>query len=292
MSDRSATVDPLYVAARRVLLEALIALAPHRSSVIVAGAQAVYLRVQDADLSVTVAPYTTDGDLAINPIGLSDHPQLEAAMRTAGFDLQLREGGHVEPGIWIMTTEVDGENVKVPIDLIVPDAVAPPGGRRAARLGGAHGNLAARRAVGLEAALVDHDEMEIVALEPGDNRVVRALVAGPTALLVAKLHKIHDRVESGRRDRLNDKDAADVIRLMRGVSAGTVGGRLGQLLGDDRAAEVTAASLHYLDDLFGRAGRVGIRMASEALRLALAPEEVEALAVAFTRAVMDLVDAP
>jgi hypothetical protein len=54
-------VDPIYVEARRVLLDALTALAPQGSAVIVAGAQAVYLRAGDAD--VAVAPYTTDGDL-------------------------------------------------------------------------------------------------------------------------------------------------------------------------------------------------------------------------------------
>jgi len=38
------TVDPLYVAARSVLLDALEALAPHGDTVVIAGAQAIYLR--------------------------------------------------------------------------------------------------------------------------------------------------------------------------------------------------------------------------------------------------------
>jgi len=50
-----ASFDPGYVEARRVLLNALTALAPHGSAIIVAGAQAVYLRTGDADLAV--APY-------------------------------------------------------------------------------------------------------------------------------------------------------------------------------------------------------------------------------------------
>ena len=37
-------------------------------------------------------------------------------------------------------------------------------------------------------------------------------VAGPAALLVAKLHKIGERV--GSPDRLNDKDAHDAYRLL------------------------------------------------------------------------------
>ena len=63
---------------RRVLLDALTALAPHGAAFIVAGAQAVYLHTGDADLAV--APYTTDGDLALNPRLLRGEPKLEEAM--------------------------------------------------------------------------------------------------------------------------------------------------------------------------------------------------------------------
>lgn len=45
-------VDPIYIEARRVLLDALTALAPQGAAVIVAGAQAVYLRTGDADIAV------------------------------------------------------------------------------------------------------------------------------------------------------------------------------------------------------------------------------------------------
>jgi hypothetical protein len=58
-------VDELYVIARRVLLDALDALGTHRAAVILVGAQAIYLRVGETDLAV--APFTTDGDLAIDP---------------------------------------------------------------------------------------------------------------------------------------------------------------------------------------------------------------------------------
>jgi hypothetical protein len=71
-------LDPRYVEARRVLLDALFALAPHGSAFIVAGAQAIYLRTGDAGFAI--APFTTDSDFAINPTLLGDDPQLEAAM--------------------------------------------------------------------------------------------------------------------------------------------------------------------------------------------------------------------
>ena len=60
-------MDELYVAARCALLDALKALGPHRSAAIVVGAQAIYIRAGEADL--TVAPYTTDGDIALEPLG-------------------------------------------------------------------------------------------------------------------------------------------------------------------------------------------------------------------------------
>lgn len=84
--------DPEYVAARRVLLDALEALGPHRKAVVLVGAQAIYLHVGEGDLAVS--PYTTDGDLAIDPRALNDEPALGAILEAAGFELTVR------PGTW------------------------------------------------------------------------------------------------------------------------------------------------------------------------------------------------
>ena len=104
-----------------------------------------------------------------------------------------------EPGIWLAKASAGGEEILIPVDLIVPEGAASGEGRRAARLG-VHGKRAARRAVGLEAALVDHSTMTIAALDPTDNRSLQAKVAGPAALFVAKAHKLNDRAESPRPD--------------------------------------------------------------------------------------------
>lgn len=69
----------LYVAARRALLDALQALAPHLDALVLVGAQAVYLHAGEADLAV--APYTTDADLALEPARLGPEPRLEEALR-------------------------------------------------------------------------------------------------------------------------------------------------------------------------------------------------------------------
>jgi hypothetical protein len=80
-------IAPEYVAARTVLLDALQALAAHRRALVVVGAQAVYLRTGSAGL--VVAPYTTDGDVALDPSLLGDDPLLEEAMRQQGFRLLM-----------------------------------------------------------------------------------------------------------------------------------------------------------------------------------------------------------
>lgn len=276
------SADPRSVAARRVLLDALEALQAHAAALVIAGAQAVYLHTGDGDLAV--APFTTDADLAVDPEGLAPDPLIEAAMTEAGFQLAIY-GGHVEPGIWTTEVDVAGEQVLVPVDLIVPEAAASGGGRRGARLG-AHGRRAARRATGLEAALVDHASMTIAALDPADSRSSTANVAGPAALLVAKAHKIHDRVQSGRVDRLVDKDAADVLRLMQTTSPETVGIVLAGLVAHPMAGSVCAEAVNYLDELFGRRGRPGVEMATRAMRLALPAASVETICTAYSAALL------
>lgn len=274
--------DRRYVAARRVLLDALLALESHAEALIIAGAQAVYLHTGDGDLAI--APFTTDADLAVNPRLLRPDPLIEAAMTQAGFELALY-GGHVEPGIWTRSVSIEGDDVLVPVDLIVPEAAASGGGRRGARLG-EHGRRAARRAVGLEASLIDHKPMRITALHPTDLRSVTANVAGPAALMVAKAHKIHDRTDRNRPDRIVDKDAADVLRLMQTTKPSEVGATLAALAADPMAGEVSAAAVGYLEMLFGRRGRPGIEMASRATRLAMPAARVEAICVAYTAAAL------
>jgi len=98
-------------------------------------------------------------------------------MTGAGFTLLEPQPERTEPGIWIARVEIGGEELIVPVDLIVPAGAAAAGGRRGARLG-AHGKRAARRAVGLEAALIDRDPVTISALEAGDRRSFEVGVVG------------------------------------------------------------------------------------------------------------------
>jgi hypothetical protein len=282
MTDTSA-LDPIYVVARRVLIDALVALESHRDSIIVVGAQAVYLRTGPSVSAV--APFTTDGDLALDPTDLVDDPRLEEAMRGAGFELLVDQAGAQQPGIWVTSRKVDGVDTDIPVDLIVPEAASSGAGTRGARLG-IHGKRAARRAVGLEAALVDNSLVMISALEPGESRQVLVKVAGPAALLVAKMHKIHDRIESGKTDRISDKDASDVYRIMQTANPDEIAQVFQRIGVDAVAGDATSTAMEYMRDLFGRRAGEGVVMAQNALRLAIDEDEIATLSVAFTQRVL------
>lgn len=237
--------DSAYVAARRVLLDALDALTAHLDALVLVGAQAIYLHTGEGDLAV--APYTTDADIAVDPGLLTSEPALEETMLAAGFVLGT------QPGVWFGTGAVE-------IDLLVPEAVGGEG-RRGARLG-THGSRAARKARGLEAALVDNTPMEIRALEGRDDRRFELAVAGPAALLVAKLHKLAER--QGAVDRLQDKDALDVLRLLRETETEALATTMRELLANERSAQVTHESIDHLLALFGADGAAGSQMAARA----------------------------
>lgn len=260
-------VDPadLLVTVRAVLLDALEALVDHRNAVIVIGAQAVHLRT--GRIAVALAETTKDSDVALDSRHLGPAPLVEAAMKAAGF-LPSAAG---QPGSWV-------NGVGIPVDLMVPEKLAGPGKSttRGSRLP-PHANRSMRRARGLEAVVVDNSEMQVPALDPADDRVLTVKVAGPAALLVAKAHKIHERI--GRPHRLNDKDAHDAYRLFVATETHILHQAFIGLLDDDVSSEVTREALTILDDLFAAGpAALGSMMAGRAEEGIGAPEEV-ALAV-------------
>jgi hypothetical protein len=279
----SSAFDARYVAARRVLLDALEALADHRPAMILAGAQAIYVRTGAAELDVSVAPYTLDADLALDPRVLGPDPRIEHAMRAAGFHLTD------EPGIWSRQTVANGATIEVPVDLLVPETLAGRG-RRSAKLPN-HGKNAARRTPGLEATVADNSEVLIASLESEvDSRAVTVSVAGSAALFVAKAHKLFERLKdqrSGRADRLKPKDASDVFRLMQAEPAEDIGRRLSKIANDEVAGESVRAGVSHLRDLFGRRSAAGVDLAVRALDGAVPEARVRALAPAYIAALTD-----
>lgn len=246
-------VDALYRLARSVLLDALDALGHQRDAVVLVGAQAVYLHAGEGDLQVP--PFTKDADLAIDPAQLHDEPLLVKALGDAGF----RPGDH--PGTWLGRSDV-------PVDLLVPKPLGGPG-RRGARLG-VHGKRAARKVAGLEGALVDFAPIQIASFDSDDTRTFSVKVASPAALLVSKLHKIADRVAAP--DRLNDKDALDVFRLLRAQSTEEMAAGFARMLADPLSLVPCRRARSDLKTLFGDPNSAGVMMLERAVTTLDDPE--------------------
>lgn len=267
-------VDPLYVGARRTLLDALAALQPHLDAIVLVGAQAIYVHTGEADLTAEfrVAEYTTDADIVMQPEDLAGSPLVMEALATRGFTAET------DPGRWISP---DGFY----LDLMIPEALAGPG-KRGARLG-VHGKRAARRAKGLEGALVDREKHLIRAFDPADERSQAIWVAGPAALLVGKTHKIAERTDA--HDRVRDKDALDLLRLLRAVSTETLADGLRVLVNSDLAGAVTAEAQTQLAQLFATHESEGVAMAVRAADAT--GDEALTIAASLVMLVADLLDA-
>ncbi|MGW1520809.1 hypothetical protein [Streptomyces sp. NPDC002287] len=268
--------DQLTVVARRVLLDGLVALSPHLEALTVVGAQAVYLRTPDA--AIRNSPFTSDGDLSIDPALLEDQPLLDASLIGAGFKLKQAS----QPGLWEREETVGDQRVPVELDLLVPRQLSPKNGSRSAKVP-PHGTMSARWIEGLEVAAVDRSPMPVGSLDPADDRSITVNVAGPAALLVAKAFKITDRLSQAekRPDRLTDKDAGDVLRIMMTARARQVSETFTALRSNPRVGDVAADGLDKLRQLFGGRATPGVDMAVKALAGSLEEERVRTLAPAF-----------
>ncbi|WP_052521686.1 hypothetical protein [Agreia bicolorata] len=243
--------SPEYVAARRVLLDALILMREQLDALVLVGAQAVY---HHAPLGDSRPTYTTDADLAIDPDLLASVPDLGRELSAAGFVLDA----HGNPGHWISP---DG----IVIDLMVPAGSLPSSKRRTAPLDG-QDRSTARSTRGLEAALHDNSPAEIVALDATDPRRVTIRVAGPAALVIAKSIKIRERLDAGNADRIVTKDAGDLLRLLRNVPPVDLGARLNGLVRHDGLREQIADVVTWLHTQFdGQQSTPLLRLVSQEL---------------------------
>ncbi len=225
-------IAPEYVTARRVLLDALTALDPHRDNLVFIGAQAVYHHTGEGDLNVPIM--TTDADLAINAVDLASDPEIGELLRSAGFV----SGSN--PGRWIGMNGVAIDLMVVPHQSGMTKATA-----RAAKLIH-HDNKTARIARGLEPALVDNMIGEIVSFEAFDPRRFELRTAGPAALLVAKAIKISERLNQSemKPDRLKEKDALDAFRLLQAVDTEVLVQGFNSHASEENSRVVSAEVLH------------------------------------------------
>ena len=158
-----------------------------KDSVTLIGAQAVYLRAGSAPSRWPKPPGT--------PTSWSIHGSSAGSASRSRDD---RSRLHPQPGQ--PTARCLDVARGIAVDLMVPERLAGSSGRRGVRIP-PHDNDSARRAARLEAAIVDRSPMSVESLDD-DGRSAVIDVAGPAALLVAKLHKLSERVDTP--DRLND----------------------------------------------------------------------------------------
>ena len=268
------TDDQHYIDARETLLDAIEALGPHSDAIILVGAQAIYVQIEGDDDSFAPSRFTYDADIALDPDLLGDSPALVDAMGRAGFRLSD------QPGLY----KRDGG---AQVDLLVPEAVGGPG-RRAARLG-VHGNRAAMKVHGLEGALVSHKRRKVSSLVPSADRSCILKVAGPAALLVAKVHKIGERLQDPdvrRRDQL-PKDAFDVYRLLRAIDTAEMASEFGLLASREISSRVTSEALSMFQRLFSAPSDMGTELVVRAVPATEDPDFIAASSVALSQDLLE-----
>lgn len=105
--------------------------------------------------------------------------------------------------------------------------------------------------------------MTLGSLEPSDSRRFDLRVAGPAALLVSKLHKLGERREQP--DRLSDKDALDVYRLLVAMPTAELVAGIRRLQADPVSSVAAAIGIDYLRSLFATPDALGSQMAARAV---------------------------
>ena len=115
-------------------------------------------------------------------------------------------------------------------------------------------------------------------------------MAGPASLLVSKLHKLAERLDEP--GRLKDKDALDVLRILRAVPTADLAERLRRLQTDSRAAAVTAEAIGQLQALFGTPDAPGSGFAARALEALDPADTIKASCAALCQDLLSVLKRP
>jgi len=242
------------VVARRALMGALETLQPHLDSLILVGAQAVYLNSNHIELPL--APATSDADIAFDTRSLEVSPEIGELLREAGYSPNETA---VNPGHWINAE-------RVPLDLLKPRILSNRGPKSRGADLGPHGRDVLRITDGLDSALIDNSVLTISSFEAEDPRSYEMKVAGPAALIVAKTAKIGDRL-MGSSERLTSKDAHDVYRLLLATQTELLGQLFQKLLSNPISAPESQIGLTAFTQLFAKSQDApGNRLVAEAAK--------------------------
>ena len=96
------------------------------------------------------------------------------------------------------------------------------------------------------------------------------------------MHKITERHSGNRRDRLDNKDAFDVYRILRAVESDPLAREFHAMLDDPTAREVVADAGVLFGEYFGNESGVGTRMVGEYVESLEEPQFFVASSVALS----------
>jgi hypothetical protein len=105
---------------------------------------------------------------------------------------------------------------------------------------------------------------------------------------LADEHKVAERV--GARDRVRDKDALDILRILRAIPSEQLAERLDRLASSNLASPVTAEAITVLPTLFGTTTTEGVRMAVRAAGTSEDPATIASSLVALTADLLALLN--
>ena len=113
-------------------------------------------------------------------------------------------------------------------------------------------------------------------------------VAGPAALLVAKVHKLIDRIGADDNRRINSKDAFDVFRLLQAVEIVELIADLNILATAEISAEVTDEAMASFHGLFGTSNAVGTQLVADHVAGIENTDVIVASSVALSEALIEM----
>lgn len=264
MSDRFGDLEIEVITSRRALINVIIGLSEHREALTVLGGHAVIEVTQALGSVMPPDDVTRDGDLGVIPELLGAEPRLAERMRELGFETARPD----RPGVWSPISQRDRDiHLRDSVDLIAPMALARgslTSGRRirAARVG-PHGKHAVSATNGTELSLIDREWRTLRAFDDGPT--VETYVASAAALLCAKAYKIHDRIDPTElrrnRQRLRQKDFADLYRLLLAISPEEAAERFARGAADQRIGDAVQLGRNHLIELLGDSAYVASMVA-------------------------------
>lgn len=142
---------------------------------------------------------------------------------------------------------------------------------------------------GLEGALVSHSRKTVASLAPNAHRACILNVAGPAALLLAKVHKIGERIEDpdARRHTPLGKDAFDIHRILRPIETVDLASELKHLRLRRLSSHVTTEALSMFRRLFSTTSGMGTEFVVRTVGDLEDPDFIAASSVALSQDLLE-----